>query len=208
MFTGITHGTFQVNVHRSGDLLQLGINLGTYGRHLNVGASVAINGVCLTVVSIQDKEATFDVASETARITNLGFLQDKANVNVERSFKVGDEVGGHILSGHVAACVDVVEFQRSNQEASMTFQVPERWRSYLITKGFVALNGCSLTIAEFDRKRGIGSVNLIPETLRRTTFSETVTGDRLNLEVDSQTQTIVETVREILRDREWADSVR
>ena len=209
MFTGIAHGKYLAKIKtREDGILDLSIELGSYGRDLVTGASVAINGVCLTVVSNTDGVASFDIGSETARISNLGELSDSSYVNVERSFRVGDEVGGHILSGHVADVVTVKSFIRSGSEALLEFVVLEAWRKYSMPKGFIALNGCSLTVAEFDRESGIGSINLIPETLRRTNFDTVVEDARLNLEVDAQTQAVVDTVRVMLSDKNWLQSIQ
>ena len=209
MFTGIAHGKFRSAVRKQDDgILKLTLDLGGYGRDLAVGASVSVNGVCLTVVANTEGVASFEVASETALISNLGELTDGSNVNVERSFRIGDEVGGHILSGHVADVVTVQSNTVDGSEALLEFVVPEAWRRYLMPKGFVALNGCSLTVAEFDRQSGTGAINLIPETLRRTTFDEVAEGDRLNLEVDAQTQAVVDTVRAMMSDKKWLQSIQ
>lgn len=209
MFTGIAHGKYRTNVSKQSDgVLKLTIDLDSYGEDLKIGASVAINGVCLTVVSISDGVASFEVGTETARISNLGELSDGSYVNVERSFRVGDEVGGHILSGHVADVVTVESNVIRKSESTLEFRIPATWRQYVMPKGFVALNGCSLTVAELDRESGIASINLIPETLRRTTFDEVSKGDRLNLEVDSQTQAVVDTVRSMMFNKNWRQSIQ
>ena len=209
MFTGIAHGKYRTKVSKQSDgILKLTIDLASYGQDLTIGSSVAINGVCLTVVSNSDGVANFDVGTETARISNLGELCNGSYVNVERSFRVGDEVGGHILSGHVADVVTVESNEIRGSESKLEFRISETWRQYVMPKGFVALNGCSLTVAELDRESGIGSINLIPETLRRTTFDEVAKGDRLNLEVDSQTQAVVDTVRSMMSDKNWLQSIQ
>ncbi|MCY4130917.1 MAG: riboflavin synthase subunit alpha [Gammaproteobacteria bacterium] len=209
MYTGIAHGKYRAHVKQQQDgILKLTIDLGSYGQDLAIGASVAVNGVCLTVVSNSNGIASFDIGTETARISNLGELNDGSYVNVERSFRVGDEVGGHILSGHVADVVRVESNTHHGSESLLEFVVPEAWRQYVMPKGFVALNGCSLTVAEFDRESGVGSINLIPETLRRTTFRDVAKGDRLNLEVDSQTQAVVDTVRAVMTDKNWIQSIQ
>lgn len=202
MFTGITQGTYQVKVVLEPDgVHSFTLDLASYGHDLRLGASVAINGVCLTVVTIDESVATFEVGKETARISNLGNLEDGAWVNVERSYRVGDEIGGHLLSGHIADVAKIRSMTFLGSEAKLEFEVPSQWRMYLMPKGFVALNGCSLTIAEYDRSTGIGSVNLIPETLRRTTFADAKANDVLNLEVDAQTQAVVDTVRAVMADQ-------
>ncbi|MYD43922.1 MAG: riboflavin synthase subunit alpha [Gammaproteobacteria bacterium] len=209
MFTGIAHGAYRVSkVVRADGVQEFSVQLADYGQDLEIGASVALNGVCLTVVAVADDETKFEVGSETARITNLGRLRGGGFVNVERSLRFGDEIGGHLLSGHIATMAETCRMARSGADMQLQFLVPNPWRPYVMAKGFIALNGCSLTVAEYDRQSGIGSVNLIPETMRRTNFPAIQRGDPLNLEVDSHTQTIVETVRLALSDPAWLESVR
>lgn len=200
MFTGIVQGICTVADVQAAAVTRLGIALGELGAGLEGGASVAVNGVCLTVASIDDGVASFDVIAQTRAATNLGGLQRGSVVNVERSFRVGDEVGGHILSGHIAATAAVREVKTTPGNTVVTATVPDPWLRYLMAKGFVALNGASLTIQELDRRGGTISVALIPETLARTTFGAVVVGDELNLEVDSQTQAVVDTVTALLPD--------
>jgi len=167
---------------------------------LQLGASVAVNGCCVTTVASDAGTVRFDLIRETLETTNLGELRPGSQVNVERSLRVGDELGGHLLSGHVSATVPVIDDRTEPGYRRLTVRVPEFWMRYLGLKGFVALNGASLTIAELDRQASTISVSLIPETLTRTTFGDVRTGDRLNLEVDPQTQAVVDTVRSILPD--------
>ena len=154
----------------------------------------------MTAVATDAGTVRFDLIRETLETTNLGELRPGSQVNVERSLRVGDELGGHLLSGHVSATVPVIDDRTEPGYRRLTVRVPEFWMRYLGLKGFVALNGASLTIAELDRKASTISVSLIPETLTRTTFGDVRTGDRLNLEVDPQTQAVVDTVRSILPD--------
>ena len=139
-----------------------------------------------------------DLIRETLELTNLGELRVGSQVNVERSLRFGDEVGGHVLSGHVATMVPVTEVEVAQGRRVVTVVVPRQWMRYLMLKGFVALNGASLTIARLDRERSTISVSLIPETLSLTTFAAVAVGNRLNLEVDAQTQAVVDTVRAML----------
>lgn len=209
MFTGIAFDRFSVTVNlRADDILELSINLGDYGEGIEVGASLSVSGVCLTVVEANGGRVRVEVAGETARITNLSSLKSGDYVNIERSFRIGQEVGGHLLSGHVADVAEVTRLRKSSSEVQLEFCTPLHWRLYLMPKGFVALNGCSLTLAEYDRESGLGLVNLIPETLRRTTFDRIQVGDQMNLEVDSQTQTIVETVIAVMRDESLLKNIR
>ncbi len=209
MFTGIVQAVRRVvEVSRTRGVTTLSIALDDTAEGLQTGASVAINGCCLTATAVQGGTAAFDLIQETTELTNLGELTPGSHVNVERSFRVGDEVGGHILSGHIAASVPIVAVETGEGRRLLTAQVPQEWLRYLMPKGFVALNGASLTIAELDRAAGTLSVSLIPETLARTTFDTTDLGDRVNLEVDAQTQAVVETVRAILADESLLADVR
>lgn len=167
---------------------------------LTLGASVAVNGCCLTAAAADGSRVRFDLVRETLATTNLNDLRLGSLVNVERSLRVGDEVGGHLLSGHVAATVPVVEDRTEPGYRRLTVRIPAFWMRYLSLKGFVALNGASLTVAELDREASTIAVSFIPETLTRTTFGDIRVGDRLNLEVDPQTQAIVDTVRSMLPD--------
>ena len=199
MYTGIVQGTCPVtSVARRDGTAALTVDLGDHIADLQLGASVAVNGTCLTAAAIDGSCVQFDIIKETWQQTNLSDLSAGALVNVERSFRVGDEVGGHILSGHVAAAASVVDVVVGKGHRLVTVAVPERWMPYLMPKGFVALNGASLTIQELDRERATLTVSLIPETLARTTFGDIAAGDRLNLEIDAQTQALVDTVRAML----------
>ena len=171
---------------------------------LELGASVAVNGCCLTVADINEADVKFDVVSATQQTSNLGSLRIGDKVNIERSLKFGDEIGGHVLSGHIATTAEILDYQANQGEAKLSFQIPNEFRKYLMLKGFVALNGASLTLAAYDRETGIGEINLIPETLSRTNLGMLSPGDHLNLEIDSTTQTIVDTV-ERLHQQQMSD---
>ena len=202
MFTGIVQGRCEITaVRRNGALTTLSVELDRLAERLRPGASVALNGVCATVVSACGTVATFELVEETTSLTNLGEVSAGHRVNVERSYKVGDEVGGHVLSGHIACTVPVTRIETAEGCATISVSVPRPWRNYMTTKGFIALDGASLTIAELDRDAGRATVKLIPETLVRAGFGDRVVGDRLNLEVDFRTQAVVDTVRELLRDK-------
>ena len=215
MFTGIVQGLRPV--HRVVDepaLRRLAIDLGKLAEGLQPGASVAINGTCLTVTQIDYNPASsaddscavwFDVIKESLEQTNLGELVAGSLVNVERSFRVGDEIGGHVLSGHISGKVQIASIEIGENERIVRFTVPERWMKYLHHKGFVALDGASLTIAGVDQMARQISVCLIPETIARTTLGHAKVGDCVNLEVDAQTQAIVETVERLLGSPEWRE---
>lgn len=163
---------------------------------LETGASVAINGTCLTVRSIDGNRVYFDAIAQTLKVTNLGQIEPGSVVNLERAAKYGDEIGGHVVSGHVMDQVRVVDVVDSANNRVVWMQRPKALAPYLLDKGFVALNGCSLTIAEVEEDRF--AVHLIPETLDITVFGGIVTGDSVNLEIDAQTQAVVDTVRRLI----------
>ncbi len=204
MFTGIVQGLCPVeSVSDETNLRRLTVQTGDLAAGVALGASVAINGTCLTVTATSDDGAlSFDIIKETLTLTNLGQLERGDLVNVERSFRVGDEVGGHILSGHIANQVTVTEVKQADNLRELTLSVPGRWMKYLQQKGFVALDGASLTLATVDYDAENIRISLIPETIERTTLGRVVEGDRINLEIDSQTQAVVETVERLVQTPE------
>ena len=165
---------------------------------LQIGASVAINGTCLTVRTLEQGQVSFDAIGQTLNVTNLGDLQPGSVVNIERAARFGDEIGGHVLSGHIMDQVAVLAVDDSANNRVVWMERPAHLSPFLLDKGYVALNGCSLTIAEVTEDRFC--VHLIPETRDVTTFGMVSAGDRINVEVDAQTQAVVETVRRLMAD--------
>lgn len=203
MFTGIVQALCPVvAVERLNDLSRLHIDLGEYAEGLQLGASVAVNGTCLTVTSVADNVTCFDVIVETLRTTNLGTVEQGQAVNIERSFQVGDEVGGHIVSGHVTGTAQLLRREESGHDVVLHLQPEAQWMKFIFHKGFVALDGASLTVSSIDRDAGSFTVSLIPETLARTTLGPLQPGARVNIEVDAQTVTTVETVERVLADEQ------
>ncbi|MDQ5898169.1 MAG: riboflavin synthase [Pseudomonadota bacterium] len=167
-----------------------------------IGASVACDGTCLTVVRHHDGErADFDVMQQSLALTTLGTLQVGSRLNVERAAREGVEIGGHPLSGHVDFQATLLEVRRPENNHVLRIQVPPQWMRYVFPKGYIAINGASLTIAEVDRAAGCFEVWLIPETLRQTTFGDKRPGDALNIEIERQTQVMVDTVRAAVDER-------
>lgn len=202
MFTGIVQARLPVSkIERKADFATLIFDFPpVMAGGLQNGASVAINGTCLTVREFETSQAgtrvSFNAIDQTLKVTNLGELQEGSIVNIERAAKYGDEIGGHVLSGHVMDTVAVLDVIETADNLVVWFERPDHLAPFILDKGFVALNGCSLTIAEVEDKRF--SVHLIPETRDVTTFGLVKMGDRINLEVDAQTQAVVETVRRML----------
>ena len=209
MFTGIVQGQCRIaGVVDEPGLRRLQIDLGDLARDLVPGASVAVNGTCLTATWVSNGRAGFDVIRESMLRSNLGSVEVGDLANVERSLKFGDEIGGHVLSGHIADVVTVAQIDEGANERTVWFDVPAQWLAFLFHKGFIALDGASLTISAIDRTRGRISVSLIPETISRTSLGRVVVGDRVNLEIDVQTQTIVSTVERLLSDPDWRRQLR
>ena len=163
---------------------------------LQTGASVAHNGCCLTVTETDGRTARFDLMAETLDKTNLGRLKAGDLVNLERAARFGDEIGGHLMSGHITATTEILRIERTEHNTTMHFALPAALKPYILPKGFVGLDGCSLTIGSVGEDSFC--VHLIPETLRRTLFGTRQAGDTVNLEIDPQTQAVVDTVGQIL----------
>ena len=163
---------------------------------LQTGASVAHNGCCLTVTEANGRTARFDLMAETLDKTNLSRLKAGDLVNLERAARFGDEIGGHLMSGHITATTEILRIERTEHNTTMHFALPAALKPYILPKGFVGLDGCSLTIGNVGEDSFC--VHLIPETLRRTLFGTRQAGDTVNLEIDPQTQAVVDTVGRIL----------
>ncbi len=165
---------------------------------LRIGASVGVDGVCLTVTRIEDGLASFDVSDGTLAVTNLGDRAVGHRVNVERSLRPGDENGGHTVTGHVTGTARVSAITVDGA-ATLRLAIPPEHRRYVFTRGFLAVNGCSLTVAEIDGDSGDVTINLIPETIRQTSFSDYRAGDRINYEIELQTRIMVDTIERCIR---------
>ncbi|WP_455648210.1 riboflavin synthase subunit alpha [Lonepinella koalarum] len=199
MFTGIVQGIAQIySIIEKTDFRTHTIKMPQeLLADLQLGASVAHNGVCLTVTKVENDLVSFDLMTETLRITNLGELKVGDGVNIERAMKFGSEVGGHLLSGHVYCTAKIIERKPSENNLQIWFELPNfDVMKYILTKGFIAVDGISLTIGEV--KQNQFCVNLIPETMERTIIAKKNVGDRVNIEIDPQTQAIVDTVERYL----------
>ncbi|RLR18491.1 riboflavin synthase subunit alpha [Sodalis-like symbiont of Bactericera trigonica] len=168
---------------------------------LAIGASVAHNGCCLTVTGITDDVVSFDLMKETLRLTNLGALTVGDEVNVERAASLQAEIGGHLMSGHIMCTAELSKIVASENNRQMWFTVADRaLMKYILHKGYIGVDGISLTVGEVTGYRFC--VHLIPETLMRTTLGKKRLGDSVNIEIDPQTQAIVDTVERVLAARE------
>lgn len=203
MYTGIVYGAYNLcGLEQMPGLSRLTMQLdNALVAGLEIGASVGLNGVCMTVTGIDGSKVHFDAMQETLSLTTLGQLRLGDAVNVERSASQGAEIGGHLISGHVDGVAELVARDEPENNCTMTFQLPAAMTKYVFKKGFIGLHGCSLTVAEMDRQRSCFSVCLIPETLRVTNLSDLKVGDKVNIEVDRQTQVIVDTVERVMAER-------
>lgn len=198
MFTGIVQGMAEVvAIDKKQDFQTHTVRLtGAMREGLEIGASVAHNGCCLTVTKLDGELVSFDLMQATLKLTNLGQIEVGSLVNIERAAKFGDEIGGHSMSGHISVTGKVVDVIDTPNNRTIWFELPQDSMKYVLAKGYIGLDGCSLTIGEVEANRF--SVHLIPETLQRTLFGQRKVGEMINVEFDPQTQAIVETVERVL----------
>ena len=199
MFTGIVQGIASIIATSQGEsATKVSIKL-PETENLRIGASVSIDGVCLTVTSINDSIVDFDIIAETLQRTTLSDLETGSQVNFERALRYGDELGGHLLSGHVMSAGLIHSITENGEGKDISIIAPPSLQKYIIEKGFVAIDGISLTVGVV--QSNIFALHLIPETLRMTTLATKQEGDAVNIEIDSNTQTIVSTVERILAEK-------
>ena len=168
---------------------------------LAIGASVATDGVCLTVTEIvSPTRARFDVMQQSLAITTLGRYGLGQRVNVERAAKEGAEIGGHPLSGHIDCTATLAATRVLENNLVWRVAVPPQFARYIFAKGYIAIHGASLTVAEVNRQESWFEVWLIPETRRATVFEDMAVGDLLNIEIERSTQVVVDTVREAVHE--------
>lgn len=183
MFTGIITDIGRVaEIDTSHGDLRLTIETGFDLSTVALGASIASNGVCLTVIEKLDRAYRVDVSAETIAKTTVGDWTVGTPLNLERSLKLGDELGGHLVYGHVDGLVTVLSVTQDGDSHRWRFRAPPHLARFVAAKGSVALNGVSLTVNEVEGD--IFGVNIIPHTAQQTTFGQLRAGDRINLEVD------------------------
>ncbi len=200
MFTGIVAGTGTIREMSGKEVVRIQIDFQSVTTdNLETGASVSIDGTCLTVVEIKSPIISFDVIPETLQKTTLGNKSAGRTVKLERALKMGDELGGHLLSGHILGMGEITERIKGKENLDLRISCPNHIMKFVQEKGYIAIDGISLTIGNVDETSF--SIHLIPETLALTTISDKQVGDKVNIEVDSMTQTIVTTVERILEAR-------
>jgi len=201
MFTGIVSGKGYVQkIIKSKDYISLIIKAPKgFSKNLIKGASVSVNGVCLTVKKGKTDILEFDVIEETLQKTNLKNLSKSSRVNLERSMTAKTEIGGHLVSGHIHGTGEVLKVINRQATKDLQIKIPTSLREYFFYKGYVALNGCSLTIGKVLKTSFY--IHLIPETVSVTTLKDIKQGDLINIEVEQATINTVETVKRVMSER-------
>ncbi len=203
MFTGIVQGVAEIVAIEEKELFRTHtVRLdAALLPGLELGASVAHNGCCLTVTAIEGDRVSFDLIKETLRITNLGALQVGDKVNIERAAKFSDEIGGHLMSGHIMTTAEICKIIQSENNREVWFRPQDTGQiKYILRKGYIGIDGISLTVGDVTKTKFC--VHLIPETLERTTLGSKKLGHKVNIEIDPQTQAIVDTVERVMAQRE------
>jgi len=168
---------------------------------VEIGASISIDGVCLTVTEQKtDNRVKFDVMLQSLSITTLSQYKEGMAVNAERAAKDGAEIGGHPLSGHVDFYTPIIDVIQIEDNYRMIMGASKEWMKYIFPKGYIAINGASLTISEVNKSEGWFDVWLIPETRRMTVFENKKINDHLNIEIERGTQVVVDTVRDVVEE--------
>lgn len=196
MYTGITKGLFKViHISQKPGLLTYVVELNaTLANDVKIGDSISIDGVCQTVTHINGYQVTFDAMAETLAKTTLCNLQVGTKVSVERSARYGDENGGHELAGHVFEVGTILEKKTSANNVTLVIQCSAKCIQYVFEKGFIGIDGSSLTIGTVDKEQFTFEIHLIPETLRVTNLGNKQPGDKVNIELDAKAVIIFETV--------------
>jgi riboflavin synthase len=195
MFTGIVTDMGEViALEKRGDLLaRIATHYDTSG--IDIGASIACDGACLTVVALSDGWFEVDISAETLDKTNLGTWANGTRINLERALRVGDELGGHIVSGHVDGLADVVSVKDEGDSTLVQLRAPDGLARFIAPKGSVALNGTSLTVNEVEG--AVFGINFIPHTKDVTTWGTVAIGDQVNLEVDTMARYVARLTEDI-----------
>ena len=197
MFTGIVQGIRKITL--VSDIeggRKIRIQLDCLSKNLVNGASVAVNGVCLTATKISKEWAEFDIIQETLNRSNLSELKSGDSVNIERACSFGDEVGGHHVSGHVDCVGNIKKIYNSPNNRDFKINCDKKWLAYIIHKGWVTVDGVSLTVV--DLGNNWFSVSLIPETLKQTVLGLKTEDQKVNLEFDHTVKVIVHTIERML----------
>ena len=183
MFTGIVSDIGKVEkFQRVGSVWQLVLKTDYNTSEIKLGSSICCNGACLTVTKTENNLLYFDLSPETIDKTNFSYVSEGDEINLERSLKVGDELGGHFVTGHVDEIAKIAEIDKDDENWVVKVKCPHKFRQYIAPKGSVTLNGVSLTVN--DVADDIFLLNIIPHTLKHTNLKNIVKGSKLNMEID------------------------
>ena len=198
MFSGIVQGTGKVQkITSKKSYISIEISAPkNFNKKLKKGASISVNGVCLTSLDSGQKKLKFDVINETLSKTNISKLKKGSLVNLERSITASTEIGGHLMSGHIHFSGRVEKILTKNTNKDLQIKFPRKYKEYIFEKGYIGLNGCSLTLGKVNKDSFY--VHLIPETLEVTNLNVLKKGSIVNIEIDQNTIAVVETVKNSL----------
>ena len=198
MFSGIVQEAGKViEFEKEKDIFNLSIECSSeFISDLKKGASISVDGVCLTVKDENPEILRFDLVEETIKRTNFQNIKTGDNVNLERSLKMGDEIGGHPVSGHIHGTSKVISIDKRDQSWNVKFSVESFMHDYMLHKGYVAINGCSLTVGEVSNESFM--IHLIPETLSITNLFQLEQDSIVNIELDQNTIIIADMVKKYL----------
>ena len=186
MFTGIIEGLGKIEKldknTKNRSAAKMKVSMGRLAKGLKIGDSVAINGVCLTAMSITNNLADFEMVGETITRTNLGSLKFGDKVNIERSLKVGDRLEGHFVLGHVDGVGNITKLEKQSNQIKIWIELPKKLSRYVTEKGSITIDGISLTVV--DKLKNIFSVSIIPHTMKITNLALKKANDKVNIETD------------------------
>lgn len=199
MFTGIIEGMAPlVRIEKGIESAVLHLDLGELAQGVVLGDSISVNGCCLTVVGLESSMSSFDVMTESLNVTSLGDLVEGGVANVERAMAADGRFGGHVVSGHVDGCAEIVSIEEKENSHYFTFKISKNLIQDMLLRGSVAVDGVSLTICGLDQKAMTFTVSIIPITLKETLFGCYKIGDRVNIETDMMSKYIRSHVERIL----------
>ena len=198
MFSGIVQGVGKVaEISSKKDSITIEITPPkNFTKNLKKGASVSVDGVCLTSLDNGIKKMKFDIIGETLARTNLKSLKKGSIINLERSIKANSEIGGHLMSGHIHFSGKVKKILNKANTKDISIDFPKKYNEYIFEKGYIGINGCSLTLGKVNKSNFY--IHLIPETLSITNLDNLHEGSMVNVEIDQNTISIVETVKKTL----------
>ena len=201
MFSGIVQTVGKIESIKDKNHIKT-IRIETHGDYLEdiaIGQSVSVDGVCLSLVKKNNEYCEFEAVEETIDRTTLGRYKQGTKVNLEKSLKFGDTVGGHFVSGHIHTRGRIVEVELVGESKNILVEIEEKWIKYLTEKGYISVNGASITIGKVSKNTFY--VHLIPETLKTTNLDELIYDNYVNLEFDQATIAIVDTTERLINQK-------